>query len=41
MNPGDGVRGPFSENSENEPLTPSLGLRIKDAHYFNGMKTLE
>ena len=41
MSPRDGVRGPFSENSENEPLTPSLETKIKDAHYFNGVKTLE
>lgn len=28
LSPGDGVMGSFSENSENEPMTPSLGLKI-------------
>ena len=28
LSPGDGVMGSFSEFSENEPMTPSPGLKI-------------
>ena len=40
MNPGDGVKGSFMSPRDGGK-GPKVRDKYKDAHYFNGLKTLE